>query len=85
MEQELVVIAVFTRFVDADMARLKLEFEGIHSIVANEIITGVWDGLAGLTGGLRLAVARADAKRAIKALRSTPAGKNLVTNEETGA
>lgn len=67
---DLVEIASFQFEPQAQEARLKLETQGIRSVISNEIMSQSDIILAWADGGVKLLVERKDAREAIKALES---------------
>jgi hypothetical protein len=61
---DLVTIATFPDGPEADLARQRLEFEGIRAFVLDEQSDGVMPFMISSTGGIRLQVAPEDASRA---------------------
>ena len=69
MANELVTVAKFIDPVEADMARLKLEGEGIESFIQGENIIR-W--VSPMIGAVELKVKSSDADRALKILAGQP-------------
>ncbi len=65
---EFVTIAVFDMAFEAEIARTRLEVEGIAAMLPDENTLGA-TGLSVMLGGVRLQVHRADAERALEILR----------------
>lgn len=66
---ELVTIATFSTPVEAEMAKLKLESEGIMCFLADETLSSFAPHYTYMSGGVRLQVVEEDARRAIELLR----------------
>lgn len=66
MSDELVTIASFSFAVDAEMARIRLEQNGIESVILNEILAR----LSRWNEGVILQVREDDAKQALEILKS---------------
>ena len=60
----MVVIAEFNRLVDADLAKARLEAEGIRSVLLDAQTISVNPFYSPALGGVKLAVADEDASRA---------------------
>ncbi len=60
----MVTIRTFSRVMDADLARMRLESAGIQSLLPDESINSWVLGEGPLVGGVRLQVAEEDAARA---------------------
>jgi hypothetical protein len=67
---DLVTVASFPDAAEAELARERLELEGITAFVIGGQTAGVMPFLTGPTGGVRLQVAPGDAERAREALGS---------------
>jgi hypothetical protein len=61
---ELVTVASFPDVPEAQLARERLELEGVQAFVIDALTAGVMPYLAGSTGGVRLQVVAKDAERA---------------------
>lgn len=64
----LVTVAQFGTPVEAEMARGRLESEGIRAFLRDDMAVGMQPHLSGLLGGVRLAVAERDAAAATEIL-----------------
>ncbi len=67
---DLVTIATYSDVPQAELARERLELEGIRAFVLNETTAGVMPYLVNALGGIRLQVAPGDATRAKEILGS---------------
>jgi hypothetical protein len=67
---ELVTIASFTDVAEAQLARERLELEGIRAFVVDGQTAGVMPYLTSSTGGVRVQVQPADLERAREVLES---------------
>jgi len=65
MTEGLVTIARFTNVIDAEIARTKLESEGIQGFIADEFTSRVYPGAI----DVRLLVHEEDAERAVEILQ----------------
>ncbi len=63
-QNDLVTIATFTSTVDAELAKSRLESEGIAAMLGNELASGMMPFLGAGLGGVSLQVAQHDAERA---------------------
>lgn len=70
MSEDLVRIATFSYPIQAQLAKLRLDAEGISSAVFDESVPTLWVG--GPIEGVRLMVRRPDAPRAAEILREKP-------------
>jgi hypothetical protein len=61
---DLVTVASYPDASEAELARERLELEGVSAFVIGGQTAGVMPFLTGPTGGVRLQVARLDAERA---------------------
>lgn len=64
MDEDLVTIGKFDSPMLAELAKARLESEGIRSYLGNEMAVGVMPFLSSGLGGVSLQVAPADAERA---------------------
>ncbi len=64
MEDDLVTVASYSLFTDADMARIDLEAEGISCRLENENTVVANIAYANAVGGIRIRVRREDEQRA---------------------
>lgn len=64
IDTELVVVARFMAVADAEMARLKLNGQGIESVVMDTVSPGLYVGFTMATQGVRLMTRAEDADRA---------------------
>ncbi len=71
MTEELVTIATFSTAVEADLARARLESEGIECFLADEHTVTVNWLYSQAVGGVKLQVREADAQRAVEILKGT--------------
>ncbi len=80
---QLVTLVTFSTSWEAQLARARLEAEGIEAVIADEHVARVYGGL-GVVGGIRLQVWQPDAARAAAALAdSRPLPEiYLVTDED---
>ncbi len=69
---DLVTVASFPDVPEAQLARERLELEGIQAFVADALTAGVMPYLTGSTGGVRLQVGAKDAERAREVLGTSP-------------
>ena len=65
---ELVTVATFPDVAQADLARERLELEGIRAFVLDQQTGGVMPFMVSSIGGIRLQVAPGDVERAREAL-----------------
>ena len=63
-EQDLVTVAKFRTPAEAEMARERLELEGILGFCSNAMAVGVMPVLGGDLGGIELKVAKSNVERA---------------------
>ena len=76
MESKLVTVCTYTSAVQAEMARLALEAEGVAAFVNDAtIVTAEWL-LGSALGGVKLEVAEADVPAAMAVLEATPSLTN---------
>ncbi len=80
--ERLVTIETFSSAWEAQLARARLEGEGIHAIVADEHFHRLYSALSSTLGGVRLQVRREDSDRAAELLRSCRPILYLVTEED---
>ena len=72
MQSEFVTLMTFRNIADAEVKRLLLEDEGIHTYLTDaEIIAMDWL-LGNAVGNIKLQVARTDADRAVAILKNAP-------------
>ncbi len=72
MSQQLVTVATFTQGIDAHLARLRLESEGIECVVADEHTVGANWLYSNAVGGVKLQVSTSDVERATGILSREP-------------
>lgn len=77
MSEELVTIATFSMAIEADLARAKLESEGIECFLADEHTVTVNWLYSQAVGGVKLQVKEADAQRAIGVLKESRITKDI--------
>ena len=65
---DLVTVASFPDVPEAQLAKERLELEGIQAFVVDALTAGVMPYLTGSTGGVRLQVTSKDAERAREVL-----------------
>jgi hypothetical protein len=70
MENELVTVATFPDVAEAELARERLELEGIRAFVIGAQTGGVMPFLTGPEGGIQVQVDPQDAQRAKEVLGS---------------
>lgn len=82
--EKLVTLETFTSPWEAQVARSRLESEGIHSVIADENFIRLYWALSNAVGGVKLQVREEDAARAAELLQSRQAIPEiyLVTEEE---
>ena len=68
-DEDLVTVAAFAGVAEAQLARERLELEGILAFVADAQTSGVMPFLTSATGGVRVQVKQEDAERAREILR----------------
>jgi hypothetical protein len=67
-QDDLVTIATFSSTVDAELAKSRLESEGINVALGNELASGLMPYLGSGLGGVTLQVANHDVERAKEVL-----------------
>ena len=67
-KDDLVTIATFSSTVDAELAKSRLESEGISAALGNELASGLMPFLGPGLGGVTLQVANHDVERAKEVL-----------------
>ncbi len=82
MPEELVTIATFSMAVEADLARAKLESEGIECFLADEHTVTVNWLYSQAVGGVKLQVRESDAQRALEILKGSPTLTENAENHE---
>lgn len=68
--EELVTVASFHSLIEADLARSRLEAEGITVFLAGEQVAQAMPYLFGAAGGIRLLVPKSEAEAALSVLSS---------------
>lgn len=68
IDSELVQVGSFLTITDAEMARVRLEGEGVESVVMDSISPNLYVGFSLVNGGVRLMVRLEDIDRAKKIL-----------------
>jgi hypothetical protein len=68
MNEDLVTVAAFPDVAEAELAKDRLELEGIRAFVIDAQTAGVMPYLTGASGGVRVQVAPADLERAREVL-----------------
>jgi hypothetical protein len=68
MNDDLVTVASFPDVAEAELAKERLELEGIRAFVIDAQTVGVMPYLVGSSGGVRVQVAPADLERAREVL-----------------
>lgn len=74
----LITIASFDHPIEANLAKTRLEAEGIECVLTNEHIAGMNWVWAPTIGGVGLQVLEADARRAMEILEGEPDDENEV-------
>jgi hypothetical protein len=64
MNEDLVTVVAFPDVAEAELAKDRLELEGIRAFVIDAQTAGVMPYLTGVSGGVRVQVASADLERA---------------------
>ena len=72
LDEDLVTVAKFTTPAEAELARERLENEGILGFCSNAMAVGVMPFLGGDLGGVELKVKPSDLERAREILGVTP-------------
>jgi hypothetical protein len=84
--ERLVTLETFTTPWEAQIARARLEAEGIHSVIADENFVRLYWALSSALGGVKLQVRKEDAARAAELLRdSDPIPEIYLVTEEDAA
>lgn len=84
--EKLVTVETFTTPWEAQIARTRLEAEGIHSVVADENLVRLYWALSGALGGVKLQVRAEDVSQAAELLRdSVPIPELYLVTEEDAA
>jgi Putative prokaryotic signal transducing protein len=84
--EKLITVEIFSTLWEAQLARARLESEGIHSIVADESFARLYSGLSNALGGVRLRVREEDAPRAAGLLQDRrPIPEIYLVTEEDAA
>ncbi|MFQ5513247.1 MAG: putative signal transducing protein [Myxococcota bacterium] len=81
MGEPLVPVAVFSRSIEAELARTKLEAAGLHAFIADGHLVRINWLLSGAVGGVKLLVPRSDEERAIAVLHESPDGARVALRE----
>lgn len=68
IDSDLLEVASFQTTIDADMARVRLEGEGIESVVMDGVSPSLYAGFSLMNAGVRLMVREEDVERATKVL-----------------
>jgi hypothetical protein len=72
-QENLVTLATFWSVPEAHMLRSRLEAEGVHAVVADELSTAMTWGTLNSQGGIKVQVAERDLTRAREVLDDSPA------------
>jgi Putative prokaryotic signal transducing protein len=84
--ERLVTLETFTTPWEAQIARARLEAEGIHSVIADENFVRLYWALSSALGGVKLQVRKEDAAQAAELLRdSDPIPEIYLVTEEDAA
>jgi hypothetical protein len=84
--EKLVTVQTYPSPWEAQLARARLEAEGIHSVVVGENFVHLYSALAPMVGGVQLQVREEDAPRAAELLRTLrPIPEIYLVTEEDAA